>query len=198
MTLPEFMNLFDEFRLSSWDSWRAIVQRITPDVREFYAIVGRGAGKSRIVALIACWFASRGYGRAPGEFIYVGIFGPDRKQAAITFRYVLGLLRSVPALARLVINETRDSVELSNGVIIEVITASIASPRGRAYALVIVEEAAFLPTDQSVNPDIEFASGGAAGARQRPRLAARGGVLAVRTQGRHLVRLAAVSRSFCR
>jgi hypothetical protein len=156
MTLPEFMNLFAEFRVPSWEGWRGVLVRLNEHVREFYGIVGRGAGKSRIVALIACWFATREYPRVPGEFIYIGVFGPDKKQAGITFRYVLGLLRSVPALAKLIVNDTRESVELSNGIVIEVITASIAAPRGRAYALVIVEEAAFLPTDQSANPDVEL------------------------------------------
>lgn len=156
MTPVAFMNLFDEFRAASWDGWRTILARLTPGVREFYAIVGRGAGKSRIVALLACCMASREYRRAPGEFVYIGVFGPDRKQAAITFRYVAGLLKSVPSLAALVVSESKDSIELSNGIIIEVITASIAAPRGRAYALVIVEEAAFLPTDSSANPDVEL------------------------------------------
>ena len=55
--------------------------RLAPNVREFYAIVGRGAGKSRIVAVIACCVASRDYRRAPGERVYIGVFGPDRKQA---------------------------------------------------------------------------------------------------------------------
>lgn len=156
MTPVAFMNLFDEFRALSWDGWRAVLVRLTPNVREFFAIVGRGAGKSRIVALLACFFASRDYVRAPGEFVYIGVFAPDRKQAAITFRYVLGLLRGVPALDGLIVNESKDSVELSNGVIVEVITASVAAPRGRAYALAIVEEAAFLPTDDSANPDVEL------------------------------------------
>ena len=154
--LLAFMNLFPEFRASSWDGWRAVLGRLTDAVREFYAIVGRGAGKSRIVALLACFFASRSYPRAPGESIYIGVFAPDRKQAGITFRYILGLLRSVPALAKLIVSDIRDSIELSNGIIIEVVTASIAAPRGRAYALVIVEEGAFLPTDQSANPDFEI------------------------------------------
>ena len=35
-------------------------------------------------------------------------------------------------------------------------TASTAAPRGRAYALAIVEEAAFLPADESANPDVEL------------------------------------------
>ena len=157
MTLLEFMSLFDEFRAPSWDGWKGVLARLTARVREFWFIGGRGIGKSRIVALIACWFASiREYRRAPGEFIYVGIFSPDRKQSAITFRYVLGLLRSVPALEALIVNVTRDSIELSNGVVIEVLTASIAAPRGRAYALAIVEEAPFLPTDESANPDVEL------------------------------------------
>jgi hypothetical protein len=156
VTLLDFMNLFAEFRQSSWNGWRTVLARLTPNVREFYGIIGRGAGKSRIVALIACFFASRAYRRVPGEFVYIGVFGPDRKQASVTFRYIAGLLRSVPALAALIVAESKDSIELTNGIIIEVITASVAAPRGRAYALVIVEEAAFLPTDDSVNPDVEL------------------------------------------
>ncbi len=155
-SLLGFANLFEEFRARSWDGWRGVLARLTEDVREFYAIVGRGAGKSRVVALLAAFFASREYRRVPGESIYVGIFGPDRKQAGITFRYIRGLLKSVPALAALIVSESRDSLELSNGVVVEVLTASKAAPRARAYALAIVEEAAFLPTDESANPDVEL------------------------------------------
>ena len=92
-SLPNFMGLFAEFRASSWDGWRTILARLTPDVREFFAIVGRGAGKSRITGLVACAFATREYRLAPGESVYVGIFAPDRKQAGITFRYIVGLMR---------------------------------------------------------------------------------------------------------
>jgi hypothetical protein len=155
-TLLEFMNLFEEFRGPSWDGWRTHLARIVTGVREFYAAVGRGAGKSRIVAVIAAWFATRPYRRSPGEHIFIGVFAPDRKQAGVTFRYVVGLLKSVPELAALIVNESKESVELSNGVILEVITASVAAPRGRAYALAIVEEAAFLPTEHSANPDVEL------------------------------------------
>jgi len=41
-------------------------------------------------------------------------------------------------------------------VTIEIITANIAAPRGRSYALVIVEEAAFLDDEESANPDYEL------------------------------------------
>src|SRR5262245_14803101 len=105
------MALFAEFRKPSWDGWKTRLAQLTSSVREFFAIVGRGAGKSRIVALLACYFATaREYVRVPGESIYIGIFAPDRKQAGVTFRYVLGLLKSVPELAALIENEKAESV----------------------------------------------------------------------------------------
>ena len=126
-------------------------------VAELWAIKGRGGGGSRFGARLACYFAcGRTYRLVPGERIYIGVFAPDRRQAALTFRYIEGLIDSVPALAALVISRTRESIELSTGVVIEVITAGTAQPRGRAYALVIVEEAAFLPTDESADPDREL------------------------------------------
>lgn len=154
--LRDFMRLFREFEGSSWDGWRDVLARLTPAVREFYAACGRGSGKSRIAALLACAFAARDYRLVSGENIYIAIFAPDKKQSRITFNYVVGLLRSVPALAALIVAVRKESVDLSNGIIVEVLSATIAAPRGRAYALAIVEEAAFLPTDQSANPDVEL------------------------------------------
>jgi hypothetical protein len=155
-SLVAFLALFPEFRAASWDGWRAVLARLTPAVRELYCIVGRGAGKSRNVAVLACAYAARSYARASGEHIFIGVFAPDRKQAGITFRYVVGLMKSVPALAALIQSQTRESLTLTNGIIVEVLSATIAAPRGRAYALVIVEEAAFLPNDASANPDVEL------------------------------------------
>lgn len=155
-SLLDFVKLFPEFQAPSWAAWRGVLARLGPDVREFWAVVGRGAGKSRIVALIACWFATKQFSVAPGERIYIGVFAPDRKQAAITFRYIVGLLRSVPELEGMIGKENQDSVDLVNAITIEVITASIAAPRGRSYALAVIEEAAFLPSDQSAKPDVEL------------------------------------------
>ena len=56
----------------------------------------------------------------------------------------------------LVEEETAESITLANGVVIDVITANIAAPRGRSYACVVVEEAAFLPADETANPDVEI------------------------------------------
>lgn len=156
MNLPAFVALFPEFLAASWDAWRAVLARIDEHVRELYVVAGRGSGKSRIAALIATCYSAREYERVPGESIYVAVLAPDRRQAAVTHRYVVGLLRSVPELEALIVAERAESIELSNGVVIEIITASMAAPRGRSYALVVIEEAAFLPTDDSVNPDVEL------------------------------------------
>jgi hypothetical protein len=158
MTRPllSFMKLFPEFRAPSWDGWREVLAALTGDIRELYAAVGRGAGKSRIAALLGCWYATRAYRLVPGERVYVGIFAPDKRQAGVTFRYLRGLLQSVPELAALIVSETRESVELRTGVVIEVIAANLAAPRGRAYALAILEEAAFLRSEDSANPDVEL------------------------------------------
>ena len=178
MTHREFRMLFPEFGCPSWQPWNAIedavfgvepsdvelVRRVTgrtvlptKPVAEFWAVKGRGGGGSRFTARLACGIgASREFRRVPGEHIYVGIFAPDKKQSAITFRYIRGLLRSVPALAGMMVNETKDAIELENGVVIEVLTASASAPRGRAYVLVIIEEAAFLPQDDSADPDVEL------------------------------------------
>jgi hypothetical protein len=153
VTLSEFARLFPEFRSPSRAAWRALFARITGDVREIILLLGRGAGKSISTALMLAYYATRDWHRAPGEQIYAGIFGPDRKQARVTFRYVAGLLHSVPALAALIESETQESISLSNGVIIEVITATRAAPRGRSYCFAAVEEAAFLPQGDSANPD---------------------------------------------
>ena len=179
MTDPRvFRRLWPEFSSPSWAPWNSIedalhglvpedgelVRRVTGRdvlprhaVEEFWAVVGRGGGKSRFCGRLACYFATAvEYRRAPGESIYVGVFAPTRAQAQITFRYIRGLLRSVPELERLIVSEQRDSLELEGGVVVEVITASVAAPRGRSYALAILEEAAFLPSEDASDPDKEL------------------------------------------
>ncbi len=177
-TPQQFRSLWPEFEAESWASWASIedvifggepedaelVQKVTgreslptKQVSEFWATVGRGGGKSRFCGRLAVFVAcGRPYKRVPGESIFVAIFAPDRKQARVTFAYVLGLLRAVPALERMIVRSLRESIELNNGVTIEVITASKAAPRGRSYALAIVEEAAFLPADDATDPDKEL------------------------------------------
>lgn len=179
----EFRGLWPEFAAESWQGWASvedaifgmvpadpeIARKVTAreelpaeQVAEAWIVAGRGAGKSRWAARLAVYFAAgRTYARrAPGENIFCGIFGPTRQQAGITARYVSGLMHAEPALERMIVAEqlARDSVrvELENGCVVEVLTASKAAPRGRTYSLAIIEEAAFLPADDSAEPDVEL------------------------------------------
>jgi len=148
---------FTSFNEDSWAGWRAILDRVTAEVRELWTVCGRGAGKSRIAALLAAITATtKVYKVAPGEQIFIAVIAPDRLQARVTFNYCAGLLESVPASAERIISRTKHSLTLDNHVVIEVLTAKASAPRGRSYALVIVEEAAFLPIDTDANPDKEL------------------------------------------
>jgi len=42
----QFMGVFEEFHAPSWDGWRGILSRLTPETRELYCIAGnRTAGR---------------------------------------------------------------------------------------------------------------------------------------------------------
>jgi hypothetical protein len=152
-----FASLFPDLGAASWDAWRAILAKIDDRTRELWVAAGRGSGKSRIAALLAAWAAVQDWARprVPGERVFVGVFAPTRRQAKVTHSYVVGFLRSRPELAALIEDEDQDSVTLHTGVVIEVLTANIAAPRGRSYALVVAEEMSFWPDDESANPDAE-------------------------------------------
>jgi len=160
----EWRRLFPEFQAESWAGWNCVddlLNGLAPDdpelarvltartmlpstpVAELWAIAGRGGGKSRFAGRTLVYRAtSRTYRRAPGELIYHAASAPDRRQSNILLGYCRGLFRSVPMLERMIIRETSDTIELSNGNVIEVITASMTAPRGRSYATFVIDEAA--------------------------------------------------------
>lgn len=121
-------------------------------------VVGRRGGKSRVLALVAVYIASFPDHRpflVPGEIPVIAVIAADRKQARVILGYIVGLLRAVPMLAKMIEDEMTESVILTNGVVIEVHTASIASPRGRTFLAVLADEIAFWPMGDSANPDVE-------------------------------------------
>ena len=111
---------------------------------------GRGAGKTLLAAFVVVFLAaSRNY-RAllgPGELATVALVTPDRRQSRVAMRYIRGLLTASPMLAQLIESETKESITLTTGVVIEVHTASFRSTRGYSFAGVVIDEAAFLPAD---------------------------------------------------
>jgi len=167
-TPAEFRQLFPEFESPSWSRWNALSDILAGEVpesldclrlsghtalpqtrvRELWCIKGRGSGGSRFCALEATYAACAcRWPHAPGETIFVGVFGPDKKQSKVTLDYIRGFIQSVPELAALVVSETQESITLETGVTLEVITANASAPRARSYAVGIVEEAGFLPPD---------------------------------------------------
>jgi hypothetical protein len=122
-------------------------------------IIGRRGGKSRALSLIAVFLACfRDYSPflAPGEVPTIAVIAADRRQARVVTRYIAGLLHAVPALAALIEGETAENVTLTNGVAIEVHTASFRVTRGYTFAAVLADECAFWPVDDAAEPDTEI------------------------------------------
>jgi len=186
------------FRGATWDAWKVFLTalsglpfesqdaaaifskytgRTTPPTtaaREAWVIAGRRGGKSRIAALIAVYLAAfRDYRHvlAPGEVGTLAVIAADRRQARVVMRYIKAFLE-VPLLRQLVSAESKEGAELSNGVVIEVHTASFRAVRGYTLIGVIADEIAFWNTDDNAaDPDREILNG------LRPGLATTGGLL---------------------
>jgi hypothetical protein len=122
-------------------------------------LAGRRAGKSFVTALIATYLAAfKDYSAvlAPGEKATILITASDRRQARVLLRYVRALITENEMLRQLVVNETKDGLELSNRVVIEVGTASFRSTRGYTLAAFLGDESCFWNVDaDSANADVE-------------------------------------------
>ncbi len=185
---------FPEFLGPSWARWRVLLRALfglplaederafvreatgrdapAEPVSEAWWICGRRSGKSRIAALIGVYLALfRTYTLAPGEIGVVMLLAADRPQAQVIFRYIEGLIDSVPALASAVVRRTAEAIEFSTGTAIEVHTSRYQKVRGRTLVACLADETAFWPTDGSANPDTEVLNA------VRPALATTGGLL---------------------
>jgi hypothetical protein len=179
MTSPRLFGQMYEGQ--SWAPWRAVLKAafnlpMTEEEARFFEIIaggrplpakrcrelivcaGRRAGKDAITALVCAYFAMtfRPDGRIrAGERPLILLLAADRSQARNLLRYVRGLFE-VPALKALITRETQDGFELSNGVDISVGTADFrSSTRGRTILLCVLNEAAFMRSEGSANPDVE-------------------------------------------
>ena len=130
----------------------------TSPAREVWLICGRRAGKSLMLAIIGVFLAAfRDYRPhlQPGERATIRIMAADKKQARTIFRYVAGLLTRVPMLRKLIQRQTADGFDLTNSVTIEIGTSSMKASRGYSFAAILADEAAYWPTDDSAEPDVE-------------------------------------------
>jgi hypothetical protein len=131
----------------------------TAPATEAWLVCGRRAGKSFMLALVAVFLATFKDHRAhlaPGERGTIMVIAADRKQSRVILRYVRALLTKVPMLAKLIERETAEAFDLSNGVNIEVATASYRSTRGYTTVAILADEIAFWPSDDAAEPDYEI------------------------------------------
>ena len=170
------------FRGATWAPWRAFLAALfalpmdntqlalyrthtgrqdapTVPFKEAALVIGRRGGKSRVLALIATYLGTvPDYTPhlAPGEVATIAVLAADRRQARTIFRYTLGLLKAVDMLAGMVADQTAETITLSNGVVIEIATASLRTTRGYTYAAVLADETAYWRSeDTGANPDAE-------------------------------------------
>jgi hypothetical protein len=151
MTDPREVRLFQ--RVTGWAE--------PPEgiIREAWIIAGRRAGKSSVMALVACYlafFVDWRKSLAPGERPVGMLLAADRDQARVLIDYINGLIDSVPALAKMVVRRTASSIHLANGIAIEIHTSNFRRVRGRTLIFAICDEACFWWSDEaSANPDVE-------------------------------------------
>ena len=166
------------FGADSWAAWRtfvaatcglpvddlALFQRCTgreaaPDrpARVIAAICGRRSGKSLVAAFLAVahGILSRPT-LAPGERPVVLCIATDKRQAGIIHGYVAGLLEASPLTAREIVARTADRIELRSGVSIEVRASDFKKVRGLTCLAAVVDESAFLRSEESSTPDLEL------------------------------------------
>jgi hypothetical protein len=126
---------------------------------EAWLVIGRRGGKSFVLALIAVFLAAFRDWRpflGPGEQATIMIIAADRRQARVILRYVVGLLNATPMLAKTIEAQTKETVELSNRVTIEIHTSSFRTVRGYSIVAALCDELAFWQSDEtSAEPDTE-------------------------------------------
>ena len=145
-------------------------------VDELVGVIGRRGGKSRAIACLAAYIGGLCDHSAvlvPGETGVILCIAPDQRQASIALNYCIAAFERSPILGQLVKDKNSDTLTLTNGIKIEVRSASFRRLRGPTYIAVIADEAAFWLTEESANPDTEILNS------VRPGLATTHGLLAI-------------------
>jgi hypothetical protein len=144
------------------ERFRQCTGRSTPNpdgYTEAWFCVGRRAGKSFVLAVVAVWLACfkdwKPY-LSPGERGTIMVIATDRRQAQVILGYIRGLL-ATPMLKDLVLSETQETINLRGNITVEIHTASYRSLRGRTVVAALLDECAFWRSDEtSANPDAEI------------------------------------------
>lgn len=164
----------------SRQAWRAILlaavgERLEPDeleifrrltgrdgphpggVRELVVIAGRRGGKSSAAAALVVWLAAFcEFKLQPGERGIALLLAQNRRAATVILDFCAGLLNESPVLKQMIIRRTSETIELLNGIVIEVRPASFRGVRSLTAIAVICDETSFwMDEESSQNPDTE-------------------------------------------
>jgi hypothetical protein len=127
---------------------------------ECYVIAGRRSRKTLLLSIVATFLGTMVDWSGvlkPGERGVIHLIAAERKQARIAFRYIKAALNAAPMLQALIEAERKESIDLTNGVSIEIGTASYKSTRGYTVIAVLLDEAAFFYSDEgAAEPDREI------------------------------------------
>jgi hypothetical protein len=129
-------------------------------IKEFVGIFGRRGGKTFAVSVFLAWIAALCDHRAvlaPGETGVALLISRDQRVAKIVLNYLEGILSCSEQMKQLIINRTADTIELSNGISIEVRPANYRTLRGPTYVAIIADEVAmWFASVDFANPDVEI------------------------------------------
>jgi len=127
--------------------------------RELVVVAGRRAGKSTAVVVFDIWIAALCDHRgtlAPGETGVALLISRDQRVARMLLDRIYGIMSSSEPLNSMIVNRTADTIELRNGISIEVRPCSYKTLRGPTFISVICDELAFWFTSADfANPDTE-------------------------------------------
>jgi len=142
--------------------YEEVASRVTipKSLRGFWKGLGRGAGKSKFDSAFGLYQATH---KDWSKDFSVGEIGigmhicPDRKQARITRNYVVGFIESSPQLQSVVRQITKEQIQFTTGVNIEIHTASYKTIRGYPLVYFFIDEVAFVHSDEwAVHQDLEI------------------------------------------
>lgn len=136
------------------------VEKVSPSAKRYIVMrLGRGSGKTTMCSAFAVYTAVvhdiRKVG--PGDTPFVIVVAPDRPTAQLSIRMAREMIRSQPALERLVTSDTADSIQLrrpdGRSVKIEAFAATRggSSMRGRTIMAFIMDEAEFFLSNDGSN-----------------------------------------------
>ena len=125
------------------------------NVKEVWAQVGRGGGKTRAAAAALVATAIRDYpSLAPGERAKAFLLAQNRGTARQAFNYINGILNSSKQLKRMILSQTKSQIQLSNCVDIEIVTSNYRYVRGFSCVAAVADEVSFWWLDsESANAD---------------------------------------------